>query len=86
PGIGITSAMRIVTARRMSTLRFEDLKKLGVVLKRAQYFITCSGKTRTGAKISQNSMLLSLLPEKMVTSEQLSLFDQSLLPLEGRLG
>lgn len=95
PGIGVTSAMRIVTARRMSALRFDDLKKLGVVLKRAQYFITCSGKTREGNKVSQNAMLRSLLPEKLLESgdshfslrpEQLSLFDQPSLSLQGRIG
>ena len=41
PGIGYKSASRIVKARRMGMLDFEDLKKMGVVLKRALYFITC---------------------------------------------
>lgn len=86
PGIGVTSAMRIATARRVSTLRFEDLKKLGVVLKRAQYFITCSGKTRDSSKLSQPSLLLALLSERGTAAEQLSLFDQPLPALEGRLG
>ena len=44
PGIGVKSAMRIVAARKQVALRFEDLKKMGVVLKRAVYFITCSGR------------------------------------------
>ncbi len=44
PGVGPKSAMRIVQARRHGTLDFEHLKKMGVVLKRAHYFITCSGK------------------------------------------
>ena len=42
PGIGYKSASRIVKARRMGMLDFEDLKKMGVVLKRALYFITVS--------------------------------------------
>ena len=42
PGIGYKSASRIVKARRMGMLDFEDLKKMGVVLKRALYFITCT--------------------------------------------
>lgn len=45
PGIGVRSAKRIVSARRYSMLDFESLKKMGVVLKRAAYFITCCGKT-----------------------------------------
>ena len=44
PGIGIRGAKKILSSRRISSLDFEDLKKLGVVLKRAQYFITCKGK------------------------------------------
>lgn len=41
PGVGVISAKRIVSARRSFALTFEDLKRLGVVLKRARYFITC---------------------------------------------
>ena len=44
PGIGVKSAKRIVAARRMGKLDYPDLKKMGVVLKRAQYFITCNGR------------------------------------------
>lgn len=54
PGIGIKSAKRILTARRMGSLDFEDLKKLGVVLKRAQYFITCKGKYYWKTKMNDN--------------------------------
>lgn len=45
PGVGVNSAKRIVAARKMASLDFDALKKIGVVLKRAQYFITCKGKT-----------------------------------------
>lgn len=44
PGIGPKSAKRIVTARRYGRLDFDSLKKMGVVLKRAHYFITCNGR------------------------------------------
>lgn len=44
PGVGIVSAQRILAARRMSSLDYSALKKLGVVLKRARFFITCRGK------------------------------------------
>lgn len=44
PGIGVRSAQRIMKARRIQKLDFADIKKLGVVLKRARYFITCNGK------------------------------------------
>lgn len=44
PGIGVRSALRIVAARKVAFLTYDNLKKLGVVMKRAQYFITCKGK------------------------------------------
>lgn len=44
PGIGLLGAKKIVSARRITNLTFNDLKKLRIVLKRAQYFILCNGK------------------------------------------
>jgi putative DNA modification/repair radical SAM protein len=44
PGVGLKSAERVVNARRFGRLGFAELAKLGVVLKRARYFITCQGK------------------------------------------
>lgn len=44
PGVGVKSAIRIIQARKFTKLDFFDLKKLGIVLKRAQHFITCNGK------------------------------------------
>jgi len=90
PGIGVNSAQRIITARRTATLNFDGLKKLGVVLKRAQYFITCGGKVPSGLKITQDTVLQSLMSGKILKmyhqnspleleSKQLSLFEQ--LPL-----
>lgn len=55
PGIGVISAKKIIKARREFLLDFESLKKLGVVLKRAKYFITCKGKYfNTIYKFNQN--------------------------------
>ncbi|MEI8033600.1 MAG: putative DNA modification/repair radical SAM protein [Chlorobiaceae bacterium] len=45
PGIGVTSAKRIIAARRFSAITTEGLKKIGVVMKRAKYFIICSGSS-----------------------------------------
>lgn len=83
PGIGYKSAERIVKARKMGVLNFEDLKKIGVVLKRALYFITCNGKMMYPTKIEQDYILRNLLNvgEKLPISvtqmnyKQLSLFD-----------
>lgn len=44
PGIGVKSAVRICKARRVASLDFDSLKRIGVVLKRAQFFITVKGK------------------------------------------
>lgn len=44
PGIGVKSVYKILSIRRVHKINFEDLKKIGVVMKRAQYFITCNGK------------------------------------------
>lgn len=83
PGIGYKSASRIVKARRMGALGYEDLKKMGVVLKRALYFITCSGKLMYPVKLDEDYITRNLLNTKERLPEgiggiryrQLSLFD-----------
>ena len=80
PGIGPTSAKRILSARRTTHLRLEDLKKLGVVVKRAQYFLLCGGHAAPGLRFSPSTIVQQLeavergaLPEGEL--QQLSLFD-----------
>lgn len=83
PGIGYKSASRIVKARRMGMLVFEDLKKMGVVLKRALYFITCKGKMMYPIRMDEDYITRNLLNTKEKLPEgadgmsfrQLSLFD-----------
>lgn len=82
PGVGYRSAQRIVRARRFGSLSFADLKKIGVVLKRAMYFLTCSGKMMYPTKmeedyITRNILSSEKLPEGLggMTYRQLSLFD-----------
>ena len=88
PGIGVRSAQRIVAARRTANLRFEDLAKLRVQLKRAVYFITCNGKYMYsvfkmnydfiyGSLTSSSSMLPRILEHQQLTMDDC--FD-SLLP------
>lgn len=64
PGIGVKSAMRIVAARKQTALRFEDLKKMGVVLKRAVYFITCSGRMMYPVQIHEDAIAAQLVSEE----------------------
>lgn len=83
PGLGYKSASRIVKARRLGTLDFPDLKKIGVVLKRAMYFITCNGKMMYPTKLDEDYITRNLLavgeklPEEVrnMGYRQLSLFD-----------
>ena len=95
PGIGTVSAGRIMKARKNGPLSFSDLKKLGVVLKRALYFILCSGKQMYPVPMNEDYIARNLLdvseqlPEAIRESRnsyrQLSLFDDfhmDLLPSE----
>ena len=80
PGVGVRSARRILTARRVGPLPFEGLKRLGVVLKRAQYFLTCSGRPLAGLKVREDGLLRHLIALEAPNlagpePEQLSLFD-----------
>ena len=80
PGIGPTSARRILSARRTGLLHFDDLKKMGIVLKRAQFFILCGGRMREGLHFTADTLAFQLqavergnLPAS--AAQQLSLFD-----------
>ena len=88
PGIGVRSAQRISAARRDRSLDFDGLRRIGVVLKRAQYFITCRGRMREGLRISQDNLLRGLVSERCAADlpgmqpAQLSLFDPPRLTQE----
>ena len=66
PGIGVTGARRILDARRHSSMAFSDLPKLGVVLKRAQYFITCSGRRSEDLPVAPDAVLRGLISERLL--------------------
>ena len=80
PNIGPTGARRILSARRTGLLHFDDLKKMGIVLKRAQFFILCGGRMREGLHFTADTLAFQLqavergsLPAS--AAQQLSLFD-----------
>lgn len=83
PGIGTKSAQRIVKARRQAVLDFDDIKRMGVVLKRALYFITCKGRMMYRTKLEEDYITRNLLNIKErvpievaeVNYKQVSLFD-----------
>ncbi len=61
PGIGERSASRIARARIHHSLDFPDLKKIGVVLKRALYFITCNGRMMYPTRLEEGYILRNML-------------------------
>jgi predicted DNA-binding helix-hairpin-helix protein len=93
PGIGTNSAQRIIMARKSSVLDYSDLKRMGIVLKRAIYFITCNGKMMYPIKIEENFITRQLIAlkdqiplgiDKDITYQQLSLFDDVNFRLDSR--
>lgn len=80
PGIGVTSAKRIISSRKFTKINFDILKKVGVVLKRAKYFITCDGKYYASSSLFNKSYIQRLLEEpkdiKKVSYKQLNLFEE----------
>lgn len=93
PGVGVKSARRILMARKSTRLDFNGLKRIGVVLKRAHYFITCNGRMMYQTKIDEDYIMRRILEldrkknwelEYNTTFKQLSLFDDT-MPLAGSL-
>lgn len=90
PGVGVNSARRIVAARRSCNLTFSDLKKIGVVLKRAVYFITCNGRMMYPTKLEEDYIVRNLTDEKQriqfgsdgMSYRQMSLFDDGMFQRE----
>lgn len=88
PGMGVKSVKRIVAARRQGKLDFDALKRMGVVLKRAMYFITCHGRLMYPVRIEEDFITSHLIGEERRAVwdigqngafRQLSLFDDHLL-------
>ena len=75
PGIGVTSAKRIVMARKYSIIKYEHLKKLGVVIKRAKYFITVNGEFLGFRKESPELIRNALIEKEKMAMRQMKLFN-----------
>ena len=75
PGIGVTSAKHIVMTRKYSTIRYEHLKKLGIVIKRAKYFITVNGEFLGFKKENPELIRNALMEKEKMVAEQLKLFN-----------
>ncbi len=78
PGIGVVGARKILSARRWRSLDEDALKRLGIVMKRAQYFLTCSGRMTPALRSKPENVLRALTaleaPAIAPQYEQLSLF------------
>ena len=75
PGIGVTSAKRIVMVRKYSIIKYEHLKKLGVVIKRAKYFITVNGEFLGFRKESPELIRNALIEKEKMAMQQMKLFN-----------
>ncbi|MBQ7479222.1 MAG: putative DNA modification/repair radical SAM protein [Selenomonadaceae bacterium] len=83
PGIGAKSAWRILQARRACPISWDALEKIGVVVKRAQYFLLCRGKKKPGLETKRSTLLAAMMSERerkryLLESgdvQQLSLFE-----------
>ncbi len=86
PGVGVKSARRIIGARKSANLTFADLKKLGVVMKRAVFFMTCNGRMMYPTKLEEDYIVRNLTTDKDrirfgsdgMTYKQMSLFDDQM--------
>lgn len=79
PGIGPVTARRIISSRKFEMLTFDALKKLGVVLKRAKYFVLCNGQYYgdglTEPDRIRSQLILSDPKAKAINPQQISIFD-----------
>jgi putative DNA modification/repair radical SAM protein len=76
PGMGQISADRIIAARRLGPVHWDHLNKMGVVMKRAQYFLTAAGKFH--GRLQPDSPFLRDVLSDLRDPEQLSLYDKPL--------
>ena len=76
PGIGVKSAKKIIKMRKFGKIDFLGLKKLGVVLKRAKYFITCNGRYSEGLYIYPENLRNRLI-QKKPADMQIKIFQES---------
>lgn len=90
PGLGVESALRIVRARKFAALSWDGLKNIGVVLKRARYFLVCKGKRYPHLSRDRNVFLAdmmsarerSLFRKRERDIVQPSLFEDAALPAD----
>ena len=80
PGIGVTGARRIVSARRGGTLGFDDLRRLRVTLTRARHFVTCGGRRDPSSPLDPE-----LIRRRVVEDAASSPYNRTRRACEGQL-
>ncbi|MDF2948408.1 MAG: radical domain protein [Sedimentibacter sp.] len=73
PGLGVTSAQRIIRERKNAELSYDSLKKMKTVLKRAKYFITVKGKYYGNVNLEPEAIRKELTQQEI--QKQLSIYD-----------
>lgn len=76
PGVGTVSALRIIRQRKVSGVKYDDLKKMGVVLKRARYFLTCSGRYYGGKDLVPEYIKDKILEPSVIKGRLLPIDDE----------
>ncbi len=80
PGVGVTSAQRIIATRRVAAIREQDLKKIGMVLKRARFFITINGRYLADASLPHHMLVGAMCKAESANTKKL-LYDSRQLRL-----
>lgn len=78
PGLGVLSAKRIIAARRVSAIREEHLKKIGLVLKRAKYFLSINGRSLAASSTPYHQVAAAMTKAEPVSSNKLRLASRQL--------
>jgi len=73
PGLGVTSAQRIVRERKNAELSYDSLKKMRTVLKRAKYFITVKGKYYGNTKFEPEAIKAEIRMKEI--QKQINIFE-----------
>jgi len=76
PGVGTISAKRIIRQRRLAAVKFDDLKKLGVVVKRAKYFITCCGRYYGNGSLEPEFLRGHIMNDREIRNRLLPINDE----------
>lgn len=71
PGVGVTSAQRIINTRRVTAIREQDLKKIGMALKHAKYFISINGRCIAGSGIPHHHLVAAMCKAEQPSTKKL---------------